>query len=207
MSDFATLAAGIASQLDGVLQTHDEGGDPIRMTDRALINLQHERAGLVVVLRVGYGAERSRVRATMSQTTESRDGADYRETPDLYRLETAAAMSRGPDVIARQIESKIVQPAIPMLEAWQIKRAELRAELARLDSAMARYRAAFPRASVDKRDPRDTEARFHMTAPHPATGYVTGRVHSDGRFYIDRMSSVSESAAVALLSSLAETIS
>ena len=202
MTDFATLAAGIAAALNGTIRTHDAGGDPIAPNDRGVIDLNGEYAGLVVVLRQGYGADCTRIRATMSQTMESRDGCDYRETPDLHTLETAAAMSRGAPAIARQIASKLLPTALEKLEAFKVKRREHHAHMARLSAAVDRWKAAFPKARVSMAD-RDHDARFELSTGHLVTdyAYVSGRINADGGLHIDRMSTSREADAMAFVES------
>lgn len=204
MTDFATLAAGIAAALSGELRTHDEGGEPIRLVDHAVVNLTGERTGLMVILRKGWvPSESSRIRATMSQTAESRDGAHYSETPDFHTLETAAAMSRSPDAIARQIESKLIAGetgALAMLEAWKVKRREHHATRDRLAASVARWQARFPKARISTGE-RDYEARFDLSTGHTVQdyAYVSGRITADGSLHIDRMSNVREADAMALV--------
>jgi hypothetical protein len=215
MSDFLPLGADafrslcreIASQLDGTIRAPGDGADDAPSNaDMIWIDLANERDGLRVVIRRGLGAERTRLRATMSQTMESRGGpdVDYRETPDFYKLETAAAMSRGARVIAAQIESKIVQPAIPMLEGWKAKLVEKRARAADLDAAAARWQARFPRAKITI-DKRNESGEFRLTGggSNPDSyWYVNARLYTDGRIYIDRMSPLPEDAAAALFAAM-----
>ncbi|WLJ71170.1 hypothetical protein [Sphingomonas phage Carli] len=205
MTDFLTLATAIASQLDGTIRPSGDGADdaPFSTGEIVWIDLANEREGLRVVLRKGNGSESTRLRAVMSQTMASRAGASYQETPNFYQMETAAAMSRGADVIARQIESKIVQPAIPMLEAWQAKQAAAAELQTRVEAAAARYRVAFPKARVDV---RKGEADFYLSRPDG--GFMQGDINEAGGLYIRRVSRIPESAAVALINALiAETIS
>lgn len=198
MTDFLKLAAGIASQLDGVIRPSGPGADDAPSgSDIAWIDLQHEREGLRVILRRLSGSESTRLRASMGLTAAGKAGADYRETPDFYKLETAAALSRGPDVIARQIESKIVQPALPMLEAWQIKLRERAAMQAGVEAAAARYQAAFPTARITV---GKGEADFYLARVDG--GYIQGDINEHGGLYVRRVSRLPESAAVALINAL-----
>ena len=198
MTDFLALCRGIASQLDGTIRPTGDGADDApRSSDMVWIDLANEREGLRIVIRHGVGSESTRLRATMAQTHESRGGADYRETPDFYKLETAAAMSRGDRVIAAQIESKIVQPAIPMLEAWKVRQAE-KAELqAGVEKAAARYRAAFPSARITV---NKGSADFYLSRADG--GYLQGDINEHGGLYVTRVSRVPEVAAMALIRSL-----
>jgi hypothetical protein len=205
MTDFLTLATAIASQLDGTIRPSGDGADdaPFSTNEIVWIDLANEREGLRVVLRRGHGAEATRLRATMSQSMASRNGADYREAPAFYEMTTAAALSRGPRVIAAQIESKIVQPAVPMLEAWKDRAALKAAAAVRLEEAAARWREAFPLAHI-KIKPNDTEGTFHLTGggtDPDAYWYVNARFNENG-LYVDRMSRLPEAAAVALLNAM-----
>jgi hypothetical protein len=205
MRDFLKLAAAIASQLDGVLAPSGEEWDSAPSGDDiAWINLQNEREGLRVHVRRGYGAEKSRLRATIGFTGAERGRmTDYRELPSgLHQLETAAALSREARAIAAQIETKIIQPAIPLLEEWRGKKARLADEREQLESAVARYRERFPTARIDLGEKETYSANFYGASMGASGGYVNGRINRDGSFYIDRMSSIGESAAFALLDSL-----
>lgn len=202
MTNLHTLAAEIASQLDGTARLTDEGGDRLS-ADLAFVDLANERDGLRVVLRLGMGTERNRVRATMSYTRELRGDLDYRAMPAFHTIETAAAMSRGAAVIARQIEAKAVQPAIPMLEAWKLKRAEIDAEAQRMAATVERWRARFPRAQIELDRSDKTSATLRMSAPTTAAAadywYMNADLRSDGGIYIRQMSALPEAAAMAML--------
>lgn len=208
MSDFLTLAAAIAAQLDGTIRrSGDEADDAPTSLDMAWIDLANEREGLRVVIMRGHGADSSRLRATMSQTMASRDGATFSDLPDFYKLETAAAMGRGARAIAAQIETKLVQPSIPMLEAWQVKRAERRAMMARLEAAIGRWQARFPRAAISHK-PGDFEASFRLSGGGADNyWYLSGRVYEDGGFYIDRMSRLPETVAADMVAAMVATFS
>lgn len=198
MTDFLALCRDIASQLDGTIRPAGDGADDAPSgSDIAWLDLANEREGLRVVIRKGSGSESSRLRATMGITREARGDADYRETPDFYKLETAAAMSRGGRTIAAQIESKIVQPALPMLEAWKVRQAERAAMQAGVERAAARYRAAFPSARITV---GKGSADFYLSRADG--GYLQGDINEHGGLYISRVSRVPESAAVALIRSL-----
>jgi hypothetical protein len=192
---FLALCDEIASQLDGtrVLETGTADGAPSG-SDIAWINLANEREGLRVILRRGYGVEYSRVRASMGVTAEMRAGHDYRALPAFHDLTTAAALSRGARVIAAQIESKIVQPALPMLAEWKVKREAEEAHARKLAAAIETFRTRYPAARVSD------DGDFSLFSD--ANGYLRGRINSDGGLYVDRCS-VGGEAAFALLDILA----
>lgn len=196
MTDFVTLAKAIASQLDGTFRGDMDSGN------RAYVDLQHERAGLVVSLSRGYGVEASRVRATIHVNKETQGGLDYRALPAFHSLETAAAMSRGADVIARQIESRIVQPAMPMLESVQGAAANKREQAAKLAGVVERYKELFPTAqiSIDPRDDGHAGLSWSNSGSNADYRYIRARLYSDGHIYIDRASGLPESVAIAFLS-------
>lgn len=193
MMDLQALAIEIASQLDGVIRGTGEGSDDAPAgRDIAWIDLQHEREGLRVILRQGYGAEVTRVRASMSVTGVVRNGADHRSMPNFYELTTAAAMSRGARIIAAQIETKIVQPALPMLAQWIEKKAADAAHEAKHAAAIDLIRLRYPTATF-----RGEEISVYSAD----SGYLRGRINSDGGLYIDRCS-IPNAAALAVLDAI-----
>lgn len=187
---FAAVISALAAKLNGSIVPQESG------PDRMVLELSGERAGLRVVCRRGYGAESSRVRFSMS--LQALMGAhDFRALPAVHELETAAAFSRGVEVIARQIESKIIAPAIPMRNAWIAKLAELATEAQQFAASIARYRAALPNARIED------SGNFHLS--RPGGGYISGQINSSGGFYVQRMSSVPEAKALAVLALLMES--
>lgn len=198
MTDFVTLAKAIASQLDGNFR-----GD-MDSNNRAYVDLQHERAGLIVSLSRGYGAEASRIRASIHFDEATRGGMDYRALPPVHTLETAAAMSRGGDVIARQIEARVVQPAMPMLESQKVKLQEKRDHAAQLAATVERYKAMFPAAkvSIDPREDSHASLSWSNSGAMADYRYIRARLYADGHIYIDRASGLPESVAVALLEAI-----
>lgn len=194
MTDTRTLAAAIASQLDGTLVTDAPHNDCL------WIDLHNEREGLRVALRRGYGAQSNRLTASTSYTAELRGNADYREMPDFHKLTTSAAITRDARTIAAQIETRCIQPALPLLDAWNAKRDALATAREQLEATVARWQARYPRARIDLPERETHNAAVHMTA---ATGaHVSGRLYADGSFYIDRISRIGEDAAHSLLAHL-----
>lgn len=206
MTDIRTLAAAIAPLIGGTIVTT---GTEIDMApadkDIAWIGLNAPHDGLRVVLRHAgpIGAANTRVRAVMYQTHANRDGADFRETPAFHELETAAAMSRGAEVIARQIKAKIIAPAIPMLEEWNAKRAAQKESIRQHETAIAAFRKRFPGARINWRGGYYDPAEFGLSHQDGAVfRFIDGEIHHDGTFSIKRTSRLDQSAAFDLIAAL-----
>lgn len=199
MSSLPALAPAIAALLRGTVCPSGTGKDDAPIgRDIAWIDLADEREGLRVILRHTEG---TRLRASMSLTPAARGGAEVRAYPAFHELATAAAMSRGADVIARQIESKVVAPALPMLAGWLRTRADYSEARARLVEAVARYQSAFPTARISTPEAWDaTEARLDLSngSTSPDYRYLSGHVKADGSLRVDRSSAVPELAAYAI---------
>lgn len=197
MTDFRALAAGIASQLDGAL-TERDGMD---RDDIASIDLANEREGLRVILRRGYGSESTRIRASMTYSSELRGDLNWSDMPK-FDLETAAAMSRGHDVIARQIEAKIVQPAIPVLDDWKAEREKIESDLAALTETVESWRKRYPKADINIAKGETHNASFYMYfSDH---GSIHARLYADGSMYFDRLPRVSAGQAIDLITKWAK---
>lgn len=206
MTDFLKLAAEIASQLDGTLcaSGYKIGSAPAG-DDIAWIDLANERAGLRVVLRKGMFAEATRVRASMSlqgMKEAAPVAFDFREVPAVHTLETAAAMSRGARVIAAQIETKIIQPAIPMRDAFAL------AIEARVNDNERQAQAINAFRHVQTKVIPGVSSRFEATGEFyiglPGANYLRGHINSDGGMYIERASSIPLAKALRILAILTE---
>lgn len=188
MSDLRILAAALATELKGELSPVAERD----ARDLAWIDFNEgERAGLRIVLRRGYNSEATRIRATLSLGNELRR-PNMQAPASFYALETAAAMSRSADVIARQIVRAVIEPAMPMLATWK---AEIAKEIAIADALAAQvvaFRKAFPSVRVDDPRPGAYSTEIHASG---AAGYITADLNSDGGLYVKRASFDAASAA------------
>ena len=192
MTNFATLAAGIASQLDGEYTPSANAHDNNVL---ASITLRNEREGLKVILRRGHGVESNRITATMSVTDALRDHARYQR--DFYNLRTAAAMSRDARAIAAQIETKILPPAMEMLASIKDAAAREKATVEALAVEVEKLRTQkIPGLRVE--DPKPGSYSAHVWVDLGESGYITGEINSDGGLYVSRANLSAEHFAAVL---------
>lgn len=195
--DVQSFTKDLAKAMGGEYCPPEEPGDT--HDNRSFGRFRFPGDGVKVTVYHGYGLKPEQVslRLDLEDFPNEVRNAIY---GDKYKLpEIKVSVERSLQVLARDIEKRLIQAAQAPLTA--------RRELARsyhetaesLDKAMAEFRAAFPGARLDVVSNSKQSATFYISEP-----YVSGTLFAEGSVTINHMASLPRGKLVRLVALLRE---
>lgn len=155
---------------------------------------------LSIYLRQGYGAKARRVTISCGAS----DRAAHQRAYSHGRLPAFPSITVDPDrpldVLVKDIKRRVIDAAVEPLAALKAADAAQGEAFASLQAAAARINARFPGAVTLSTVDTVREAPLYLNGGGSA--YLSGRLQSDGRLYVDRVGTVDAEKVERLLALL-----
>jgi len=156
---------------------------------------------LRVILRQGWGAKARRVRVVCTAADTEACRRAYSQGGSFPFPEATIDPERPLDAVVKDLQRRIIDKAAPALARVAEASAKQSAEALQLREHAERINDRFPGTVTEHTDSSKREAGFYF---NQAGSYLSGRLCSDGRLYVDRLGTVPAHKVERLLALLAE---